>query len=70
MKKIFLIVLFLVFIPAFVLASYSSCNEFCRNDLNQCKRNCRMLWQDNNVGLNSCVDNCMDDYDKCTGKCN
>jgi len=69
MKKIFMIVWVLVLVPVFVLASSSACNEFCRSDLNQCKKNCRMLWQDNNVGYNSCVDNCMDEYDRCTGKC-
>lgn len=54
-----------------VAFSGSACRDFCRDDLNQCKRNCNLLRSSagSDLIVNSCVENCMDDYDRCIRKC-
>ncbi len=54
-----------------VALSGSACRDFCRDELNQCKRNCNLLRSSSGSDLlvNGCVENCMDDYDRCIRKC-
>lgn len=50
----------------------SACRNLCRDDLNQCKRSCNLLRSNgpgNEITVNSCIENCMDYYDRCLQKC-
>jgi len=49
-----------------IVVAYSFCADNCRDDLQQCKRNCNYL---SGLLYDSCVDDCMNDYDRCVRRC-